>query len=325
MEIKNLDMKYVKEATSLAIMAYEEECSNCQSLIKRNFEEELEGLIAELFRNNHGKVAFKEDQMIGYIAFEGPWDGFFGRVKGAFSPLGGSAFSGEDRGKLASKLLEAATADMAQEGITSFAISYYAHDREVGEALVMNGFGIRCSDAIMKLSERSITKNVPLGITYDELGQEEKTKIRSLQKGLILHLLGAPIFFPTDIKRAEGWFANKSIRVFVAKEKEKIIGYMALDTEAETFVTEAPDIYNICGAYVDEAYRGSGIAEGLLEHMCKVAERENMKYLGVDCETLNPNARYFWGKYFNSYTYSYHRRIDERVIGYNSYLIKEWK
>lgn len=325
MEIKNVEKKYVKEAVSLAIMAYQEECSKCPGLIKRNFEEELEELITELFNNNHGKAAFKDDKMMGYIAFGGPWGGFHGRVKGVFSPLGGSAFSGESRERLATMLFEAAAADLVVEGIGSFAVSYFAHDKEVGESLVMNGFGIRCSDAIMKLGERSISKKSPTGITYEELSQEEKIIIRPLQRGLTLHLAGAPIFFQTDIKRAEGWFANKRIRVFVAKEKEKIIGYMALDTEAETFVTEAPDIYNICGAYVDETYRGLGIAEGLLEHLCKVSERENMRYLGVDCETLNPNARYFWGKYFKSYTYSYLRRIDERVIGYESYLKKEWK
>ena len=32
-----------------------------------------------------------------------------------------------------------------------------------------------------------------------------------------------------------------------------------------------------------------------------------------DCETLNPTALNFWGKYFDPYTYSFARRIDERI------------
>lgn len=39
---------------------------------------------------------------------------------------------------------------------------------------------------------------------------------------------------------------------------------------------------------------------------------------------VNPTALRFWGKHFENYTYSYHRRIDERVIGYDSYLEREW-
>ena len=47
-----------------------------------------------------------------------------------------------------------------------------------------------------------------------------------------------------------------------------------------------------------------------------------MKYIGVDCETLNPTALRFWNKYFDSYTYSYARRIDERVVGHDEYIRK---
>lgn len=40
---------------------------------------------------------------------------------------------------------------------------------------------------------------------------------------------------------------------------------------------------------------------------------------GVDCETLNPTALRFWRKYFRPYTYSYIRRLDERVQGWEDY------
>ena len=92
------------------------------------------------------------------------------------------------------------------------------------------------------------------------------------------------------------------------------------NAEAETFVTEEPNISNICGAYVDPEYRGTGVADMLLEYVCEVCEKEGMEYLGVDCETLNPTALRFWRKYFSNYTYGYSRRIDERVVGYLDYL-----
>ncbi len=44
----------------------------------------------------------------------------------------------------------------------------------------------------------------------------------------------------------------------------------------------------------------------------------------ADCEILNSTALKFWGKYFVNYTYSFARRIDERVMGYDKYLEQEW-
>lgn len=44
-------------------------------------------------------------------------------------------------------------------------------------------------------------------------------------------------------------------------------------------------------------------------------KNDGIKRIGVDCETINPTAFRFWGKYFDSYTYSFIRRIDERIMG----------
>ena len=49
-----------------------------------------------------------------------------------------------------------------------------------------------------------------------------------------------------------------------------------------------------------------------------VCENEGKEYLGVDYETLNPTALRFWDKYFQNYTYSYVRRIDERLADYKN-------
>lgn len=45
-----------------------------------------------------------------------------------------------------------------------------------------------------------------------------------------------------------------------------------------------------------------------------MAQERGKTYLGVDYETVNPTALHFWTKYFTPYTYSYIRRIDERVV-----------
>ena len=286
-EFQNMEMKYIAEAVQLAMAEYEQECYANVQLMKKNFRIILEEKLTYLFQQKYGKLAVKDGKLIGYLIFEGPWDGFFGLVKGVFSPLGGSAFGGDDRGKLASMLFEKVGNMLAADGICSYAISRYVHDTEVGSSFVMNGFGIRCSDAIMRLGDHKCT---------------------------------APIFFPTDLDQYNAWFNREEVRVFVAKRDEKVIGFLSIDAEAETFVTEEPNISNICGAYVDPEYRGTGVADMLLEYLCEVCEKDGMEYLGVDCETLNPTALRFWRKYFTNYTYSYARRIDERVVGYSDYL-----
>lgn len=324
MKFQNMETKYVKEALVLALEEYSTECEKCPQLMKRSFEKELEVLIQRLFKKKYGKVVVENGKVIGYLAFEGPCDGFHGNVKGAFSPLGGSAFAGDNRNMLASKLLQEVTADLVADGICSFALSRYAHDEEIGSSFVMNGFGIRCCDAIMRLSTRTKISELNQDIIFQELVKDDKKEISRLRKELIKHLCNAPIFFPTNIAQYDNWFKNDMIRVFAVKEENRVIGYMALDTGSETFVSESDNIYNICGAYVDKEYRNKGIAQQLLEYICEVSEKEGKEYIGVDCETLNPTALRFWSKYFEKYTYSYARRIDERILGYDKYLENVW-
>ena len=71
---------------------------------------------------------------------------------------------------------------------------------------------------------------------------------------------------------------------------------------------------NICGAYCLPEYRGTGAAQAVLEHMLCTFQTEGFNRLGVDCESFNPTALGFWRKYFDAYTYSVVRRIDENII-----------
>lgn len=325
MEIKDLEMKYLKESVELAVEEYRQEARKCKALIPSNFKDELKEMITALFEHKCGKVAVVNGRVVGYIAFWGPLDGFHGNVKGVFSPLGGSAFGGVNREKTASMLYSAVSEDLVDKEVCSFALSRYAHDEEVGKSFVLNGFGIRCADAIMRLSERHIIENLDSDLQFVELIGEDKKQIESLRRGLVRHLSQAPAFFPTHIESFNEWLYKDNIRVFVAKKGNELAGYISLDEEAETFITEQESVYNICGTYVAAAYRGKKIAQQLLEYVCQLCEKEGKKYLGVDCETLNPTALRFWGKYFDTYTYSYIRRIDERVVGYRQYLDQIWK
>ncbi len=325
MLIERVNEKHVEEVLVLALEEYNAQRNKTKALPEFDFKDQLRELLSNLFRKKYGVIAREEGKIVGYLAFEGPWDGFFGNCKGAFSPLGGSAFSGSNRGKLSSQLLAAATEILVkEEEVTSFALSRYANDTEVGKSLALNGFGIRCSDSIMKLQECKPRKLYNSNITFRELRNDEKILILDLRLGLTKHLLEPPVYFPTHIGNYMEWFSKENIRVFAAGVSGEIIGFISTQDEGETFISETACMKNICGAFVKKEFRGKNMADDLLFYVCGVYEREGTEYLGVDCETLNPTALRFWGKHFDNYTYSYHRRIDERVIGYDSYLEKEW-
>lgn len=308
--------EYIYEATRLALCEFERERKYNPDIPAKDYEEHISKLLHRLSGQPYGKVALCDGRLVGYLLFAGPWDGFFGNVKGVFSPLGGSAFSIDysNRGRLASQLFAAVAEDFVKNDVFSCALSRYAHDEETAKSFVMNGFGIRCCDAVRELKKMNLP-SVSFDVTFEELSADEFTSVKHLQKCLHHHLASAPAFFPGEPfdDWFEKWIRREEMRIFVARSNESIIGFISITDSAENFITECNEMKNICGAYFDKKYRGKGIAQGLLGFVQGVLMSEGIAYLGVDCETLNPTALNFWSKYFLPYTYSFARRIDERI------------
>lgn len=315
MEFKKAEPQYIDEAVELAIKEYKNECDNNNQLLVRNYMDKFKDLISDIFNSKYGLVAIEDGKLVGYLIFWGGFEGHFGNVKGSFSPLFGSAFAGKSRKKTASLLFENVSKIMIKDGIFSFAICKYAHDKEIAESLVLNGFGIRCSDAIRNLSNVEELKT-DSGCRYEEISYQKANILLDLKNELAKHMNNSPIYFLsvqfTDEQFAELCEKRKS-RFFVAYAEDRPVGYIEVDEEAETFISEDPEILNICGMYVDCRYRNGSVAKELLAYTMRKLANEGVGYLGVDCETLNPTALRFWSKYFERYTYSFIRRIDERI------------
>lgn len=310
-EVKDMN---IEEAVALCKQEYMEEQQKTKIMppMDREMEELLAGVIHQVKGAPYGKALIEEGKLAGFLAFFGPWEGFHGVGKGVFSPLGASAFAGEKSGKVASLLFQAVAEELVEDKVFGVAMSRYTYNEEVNKTLCLNSFGIRCSDAILSLQDHVLSDKDP-AITIVELRGEEKLEIKELYERLKKHLTKSPCFFPTPEGQTQRWFENQKIRILAARENSKVIGYMAIDDEAETFITERTDINNICGAYVSEEYRSQGMAKQLLDAVVEKCIEEGKRYLGVDYETINPTALHFWTKYFVPYTYSFIRRIDERI------------
>jgi GNAT superfamily N-acetyltransferase len=316
MIFEKINEKYIEDAVKLAQAEYNVEQKKIEALYEKDYKEILGKFLTEIFKNKNGVVAVEKGRLLGYLGFWGGINGHFGNVKGSFSPLYANAFGGENRGKVASLLFQYASDEMIKEEILSFAICTYSHDTEVVASLIMNGFGIRCSDAI-----RSIDKPLHIQLNteyiYEEIHYSDAGCLVPLKNSLVRHLRKSPTFFPNPEFSKEDFVAmcnRRKSRIFVVKDKSEIIGYMEIMKDGETFISEEADMLSICGAYLMDNYRGKNIFQSLLSFVLDTLKDEGIKRIGVDCETINPTALRFWGKYFDSYTYSLVRRIDERIL-----------
>lgn len=309
------DQIHLSAAVKLAVRELRTEQRRCPSLIPYDFTDQLERHISAVFQSGFGLVSIERDEVTGYLCFGPKIRRHFGLSDGAFSPLYASAFGGGDRQKTASLLFQEVSKQLLARGLSSFAICKYAHDTEILKSFVFGGFGFRCSDAVRPV-------NLPAGICppagyrYFETAKRPDS-LFSLENALLEHLAQSPVYFPHPPITSEQFRRSadlKENRLFIAEASGKPVGYLELCPRAETFISEHSDMLNICGMYFTEAHRGSGAADGLLEFVLQTLRKEGVPYLGVDYETINPNALRFWGKYFDSYTYSFVRRLDERLI-----------
>ena len=310
------DSSHVPQAVALAYKSYLKQSATspfpvCDAVVQ------LEQGISALFEKGTCLAVMDDSHMLGYLGFRSPIEGFFGNCKGAYSPLYGSAMiENEHSGKLLSLLFEQLAADLSKQGVTSYALTKYADDTPAGQSLVLNGFGIRCGDSINTLSALADALPPFSDCSVRELSYHEGNVLFPLFEGLCGHLLGSPTFFPTKPmtpERFQSHYLNGN-RFFVAYDGENPIGYIKLSDEGENFITLHQSMLNISGAYVLPQYRGQQISQAILSYIVNALQQEGYTHLGVDCETVNPTALHFWGKYFTPYTYSYHRRIDERAL-----------
>ena len=277
---------------------------------------------SSLAENGLGVAAFADEKMVGYLTCFGPFENAFESTAatGIWSPIfGNGVVTCEDKNVFA-KMYQAAAKKWVERGVTSHAITFYAHDQAVQNQLYHLGFGLRCMDAIRLLDEIDVKPNLQFEIS--ELEPSEFHRMFALSLLLDEHLSSSPMFMRRPAEPVEPdyalRFANLQIsqgnRYFVAKNQGEIIAYIKICQDGENFVTEADDMMNICGAFCLPEYRGKSVAQQILNFIIQTLKSENYQLLGVDFESFNPTASGFWLKYFTAYTQSVVRRIDDRFI-----------
>lgn len=196
----------------------------------------------------------------------------------------------------------------------SFSIHLYAHDIKIQRLFSYMQFGFQLEVGLRKVSEhRADTKFRMKALTKKEL-LEKWEQVWSLTKAIVEHLKESPIFYPgeefTEELYHDFYFAEGTVVYAAFNENSEIIGIIETNAESQEFVFGDTKVANIGEVFVIPEYRGSGLAEELLffaEH--KVCHKGN-SWLWVEHGTANPNARGFWNRYFDTYSYEMIRKID---------------
>lgn len=316
MNVKQLTTGRLDEAAGLAQAAYEAERRAVPDLPEADLKPQVMGLLAGRLGACSAVLEEEDGTLCGYLAFHCGIDGHFGRATGAYAPLYALSVRGKNRARKTTRLFQAVAGVAVPQGVTSYAVTVYAHDRQTASSFVMNGFGIRCADAVRSLSRTLLVRPVA-GYQYEEAGPEDAGALLPLANCLRSHLTASPIFMPSSPWTEASWQAHvqdRGSRFFVLLHGGSPVGYLEVGGQGENLLSASPGMANICGAYLSPECRGTGLMDSLLAFACARLRMDGYAQVGVDFETLNPTALRFWSKHFTLYTLSLHRRVDERAV-----------
>jgi len=315
MRITDFTAAHVEQAAQIAKRNYEEERCFVPALPPIDTLPALDGFAAD----NLGVAAVDNGNLLGFFCWQKPRDNHFGLCKGTWSPVHAhGAVKNSMESEIYDRLYQTAAEKLVAQGVFSHSVTLYEHDSSAREIFFQNGFGGRCVDAIRE----TLPMNTPVcgGATFCEATVDDAESLAELNNHLIDHLHRAPIFLPYfhvfnkgDIEYGinDGYY-----QYCVAFTTNRPVAYIRLQKSGENFVADDSTVMNISGAFALPAFRGSGIAAGLLSFVCGLLRERGYTRCGVDFESFNYTARKFWLKHFSPYTISVVRRVDERIANH---------
>ncbi len=313
MKIIDFTEEWIQSASLLAMENYEEERKNTFSLPGSVIIPRLDSLA----HSGLGVAAVDGEKLLGFLGAYGPFEPVFctQAVRGVFSPLHAHGSVKHNRIKIYQHMYQAAAEKWTDAGATSHAVTLYSHDSDANKAFFLYGFGMRCMDLI-RLTAKPVCEKAQ-DCTFYELPLSRHCEIHDLRKALSDHLSQSPCFMADTPEAFESWLHSRELdppRVFAAEKNGHIAAYIEVKAEGENFAVSEPGTLNICGAYCVPHHRSENVVQSLLDYLVSVLKTEGVLRLGVDCESFNPTALYFWTKYFDVYSHSLVRRIDENAV-----------
>lgn len=295
---------------------------NARNLVMQNYQEEREANadlpnidnmpdLSVFAENGLGVAMYEGDEMLGFLCTE--ISERFEALR-TFCPIHGHGAVKKDRGKIYSRLYQAAADKWLKEGALTHEVTLFSHDREALDSFFYNVFGACVMYAVMDIQHKRFEVQSIDGIEMCELDESRYFEIRELQNGLLSHLRKTPVFLPYLMETEETFARIKDKTYFAALKDNRVIAYIRLQENARTFVACDEGTINISGAFMYPEFRGSSIYSQLLMYLILALKQEGRKRISVDFETYNPNAMRFWTKNFTPYTTTLTRKVEPRIL-----------
>lgn len=316
--VTSFEISHIKDALDLLSKYYQNEKEKISILpVFSDYEKLITTGLTALAYNGLG-IAIHENGslqgfMAGYLVEE-----LFGKEKGVFVPAFGHAASYSKRIEIEQMLYTEAAKRWVSKEIFTHSIAIFAHDENLQNTLFHLGFGNRCVDAIRQIQPQTIDAS---SITFEEITVDNASIVVSLHEQHHQHYRNSPIFMPNQDEDALtdllDWISIHENRMFCVKYNKVVAGYIRYQRVGESLFSIHSKMRNITGLYVKPEFRHLKLGQKLLQYIESLLEKDQYKWIGVDYESINLNAYYFWEKYFTPYTYSLVRRIDERIAKIN--------
>ena len=311
MNISKEIQNYSKQLTEIAYESYKKEIETHSDILLKPYEEYRRFLEQELNAIN-GFVYMEDEKCLGYLLYN-KWEEN-GKTYCSIPEWGYGAIE-EKREKIISRLFQALADELAGEKPVHFSMNVYAHDTEIQRLFSFLEFGTQAEVGIYKIENLNKEKGRYVRkITKDELTRRWD-EVWSLLVQLINHLKKSPVFYSGEEFTEEvyrDFFADEGTKVYIAEKDSKIIGLIEANEDTIPQVFPDGEAANVGEVYVLPEHRGTSIAQELLDFACNDLKENGYRFAWVEHGTANPNARYFWNKYFATYRYEMIRTIDGR-------------
>ncbi|MDR2515317.1 MAG: GNAT family N-acetyltransferase [Christensenellaceae bacterium] len=313
MKIVDFAPGHIERAALLARQSYDEERALVPPLPEAPSLPSLEGYA----REGRGVAALDGGELLGFLCWDEPQEGRFGRCRGAWSPLHAHGAALEGRGEIYGRLYQAAAGRLVAERVFSHTITLYAHDEAAIFSFFQNGFGCRCVDAMRETHPVAFAPRA--GLRFRQATLDDAAALARMRNEVDAHLHASPIFMPSfshaDAQSTAEEMKGGGRQYFLALLDGGPAAFFRLQEGGENFAANEASVANLSGAYTLPALRGRGVATGLLAFVMDELRGRGIARCGVDFESLNPAGRKFWQKHFGAYTAGLARRIDERISG----------
>ena len=212
------------------------------------------------------------------------------------------------------RLFQKLGATVVKDKPCEFSLRLYSGDRECIQALHLMQFGTIAEKGVLqnRFPVEAPTSGWEVRVLHPQEIRARWKEIWAATAQIVRHLQQSPIFYPGEEFTEEvyrDFYLDDAVHLLAAERAGQIIGIIEWNEEQNPLISDKFPSVNVGEAFVDPAYRASGLAPLLLQTAQQQSRNAGAEFLWVEHGTANPNARGFWNRYFQTYEYELIRTV----------------